>query len=93
MHANMILCTIVLLYLFTDGCSALSTPKSRVVSSSSTSLELMPAFEEEGEDDDATELEKQVLRPTMTEFAVKGPILQPEKPKIVVLGASGRIGR
>ena len=93
MPTNMILYTIVLL-LFTGGCSALSTPKSRVVSSSSsTCLGLMPAFEEEVEDDDATEVERQVLRPTMTEFEVQGPMLQPEKPKIVVLGASGRIGR
>lgn len=52
----------------------------------------MPAFEEE-DDDDETEVERQVLRPTMTESEVQGPVTQPEKPKIVVLGASGRIGR
>ena len=88
---TILLCTILLLLL--AGCWALSTPKSRSVGSGSTSLGLMPAFDEEREDDDATDVEKQVLRPTMTEFEVQGPMAQHEKPKIVVLGASGRIGR
>jgi hypothetical protein len=61
--------------------------------SKSTKLGLMPAFEEEEEGDGSTEVEKQLLRPTLTEFEVQGPALQSEKPKIVVLGASGRIGR
>ena len=60
----------------------------------SSTLWIKPAFDEEcEEDDDDREKEKQTLRPTMTESEVQGPAVQPEKPKIVVLGASGRIGR
>ena len=45
------------------------------------------------EDDDGREKEKEAERPTKTEFADVGPDILPEKPKIVVLGATGKIGR
>lgn len=44
-------------------------------------------------DGNGMEKEKQVQRPTMTEVETQGPSTTPGKPKIVVLGASGKIGR
>jgi hypothetical protein len=74
-------------------CNGLITPRTRTVRAGSVKLGVMPSFEEEEEEEDGTELEKKLQRPTLTEFEVQGPKVQPEKPKIVVLGASGRIGR
>lgn len=80
-------------------CQALITPRRsrRSVrrSSALVKLEVMPPFEGEfqQEEEDNTEVEKKVERPTLTEIEVHGPDVEPQKPKIVVLGASGRIGR
>lgn len=74
-----------------SACESLSAPKSRSVRLGSTKLRLVPSMEEEEEEE--AEVERQLLRPTLTEFEVQGPEVQHEKPKIVVLGASGRIGR
>jgi hypothetical protein len=74
-------------------CNGLITPRTRSVRAGSVKLEVKPSFEEEEEAEDGTEVEKKLQRPTLTEFEVQGPEVQPEKPKIVVLGASGRIGR
>ena len=43
--------------------------------------------------EDDMEREKRNERPTLTETATLGPTTTPAKPKIVVLGASGKIGR
>lgn len=43
--------------------------------------------------EDDMEREKSNERPTLTETAPLGPTTTPDKPKIVVLGASGKIGR
>lgn len=43
-------------------------------------------------DDDGTEREKSVERPTLPTTEALGIPVQPSKPKIVVLGASGKIG-
>lgn len=91
MLTNLTICVALLMLL--AECRALATPKNRSMRSKSSKLGLLPAFEEEAEGDGSTEVEKQLSRPTLTEFEVHGPTLQSEKPKIVVLGASGRIGR
>jgi len=44
-------------------------------------------------EDDDIEKEKQAERPTLTETETRGPTAAPGEPKIVVLGASGKIGR
>mmetsp|Transcript_7674 Transcript_7674/g.12027 ORF Transcript_7674/g.12027 Transcript_7674/m.12027 type:complete len:537 (-) Transcript_7674:1-1611(-) len=55
-----------------------------------------PTYEElmqQQEELEALENKTGVERPTQTQVETQGPPTEPDKPKIVVLGASGRIGR
>jgi hypothetical protein len=81
-------------YCLIDSSQAWSSAP-KLVRSGSTGLDLLhPAFEEEADfDNDGTEVETQVVRPTKTEVEDIRPEVETEKLKIVVLGASGRIGR
>mmetsp|Transcript_16979 Transcript_16979/g.41381 ORF Transcript_16979/g.41381 Transcript_16979/m.41381 type:complete len:571 (-) Transcript_16979:95-1807(-) len=51
------------------------------------------SYDDGYERDDDTARQRSVDRPTKTAFDEFGPEISPQKPKIVVLGATGRVGR
>lgn len=80
------------LLLLVGFCHALVVnPSRQTIASRLSQLLLLPEPEEE--QDLGLQRQPRPERPTQTEVEVIGPDIEPEKPKIVVLGASGRIGR
>jgi hypothetical protein len=77
---------------YSDGSSSLSTLTQRRKKGISLNVRKWRKYEDDREFDNISR-QRSVDRPTETVFDELGPKLSPEKPKIVVLGATGMIGR
>jgi hypothetical protein len=81
---------------YSDGSGSLLR-KPRIRKYTITSLAVRPSrsFHDDGSEREHDDISRQrsVDRPTQTFFDELGPKISPGKPKIVVLGATGRIGR
>lgn len=95
------LCVLLLHALLLQNSVALTASRSRQTSKKVSTTELALASrlsvrrfrDDEGFDHDELSRQRSTDRPTMRKTQLIGPPIMPSKPKIVVLGATGRVGR
>lgn len=84
---------VIILPLLVAHANAFMTRKSLTSRQSQSTLELKAKWKRSYfHEDDGSAQERSVERPTLTKTQLLGTPVQPAKPKIVVLGASGKIG-